>query len=106
MGRSEALAIFREWFSTRALLRCQLDFRGVAAGLRGRILELSDDSLRLFTDEMSGEVAVLFREDLKVDFGSGVAPPSSEHGRGVVITFSLPEEGFADSIAFFEIKDL
>lgn len=93
MGRSEALELFREWLSSSTLLRCQVSFRGLAVGTLGRLLDVSNDGVRLRSEDGVSEIQVSFSKDTDVDFGLGNGPESSEHGRGVVVLFTLPPRG-------------
>lgn len=51
------MALLREWLGGKTLLRCEVRIGLVAASLRVRVAELSDEGFRAFTDDMTGEVA-------------------------------------------------
>ncbi|MGO9118853.1 MAG: hypothetical protein ACLQPD_14745 [Desulfomonilaceae bacterium] len=104
IGRSDAIDIFRVWSSRKTLLRCEVKLSRLAVTLRGRILDVSSDTLRMFSDDSMGELVVSFPTEEDVKFATGSAPESSEYGLGVSLFFAIKEWASADSVAFFEIK--
>jgi len=99
VGHQEAFLIFRKWLSEATFLRCRIDFPCFSASCRGRLAEVSDEGLRLFSDDTFTEVALLFKDDTEFDCSEA----GGEHGFGVLIVFDLRAEGPADTVALFEI---
>ena len=58
MTRLEAIDIFRGWLSEGAWLRCVFEFSRFTAFLRGRVVEVSEESIRILSDDTFSELAL------------------------------------------------
>ena len=107
-GRSEALDLFRKWCSERALLRCDFGFAGFAACLRGRIVSVSENQVKLLSDDAFSELVLPLASDLGFGFGDPRRFPEEaevfESGLVVFFARARPEDDF-DTISFLELKD-
>jgi hypothetical protein len=109
--RSEALDVFRKWFSEQALLRCYLSFPKFAATLRGRIFAMSELEIKIVSDDRSddrrSEIVLRVSDDLEFGYGDPrTFPEDAARYESILVVFfgPIPQTGDADMIAFSEIK--
>ena len=64
-GRNEALDVVRKWLSERALLQCNLDLRRIAVVFQARVRAISDDQIKLLSDDTTSEFVLLLAADFE-----------------------------------------
>jgi len=89
-GRSEALDMFRKWFSEKPIVRCDLVFGRLRSSLRGRIASLSEMELRLVSDDKRSEFALLIGPDLEFGYGEPRPPIPGEEPTECALIVFLP----------------
>lgn len=106
-GRSEALDIFNKWLTERTLLRCDLLFLEFAACFRGRIVSLTDDRVRVLSDDTFSELDLPLTPELNFGYGEPRSGPENLEFSGTLIVFmaELPPTGDVDTVCFLEIVE-
>ena len=105
--REEAFDLFRKWLSDRTLLECSLSFPSFRSRFRARLRSVSDDDLKLWSDDTISELALRVEPWMEFGYGDAVEAKGPDRFEGVlVVIFRLGEEGEeADFIVFAEIVE-
>ena len=101
-GRSEVIDLFSKWFADKSLVRCEGNFSKVAFSLRGRIFSISDQELKILSDDRASELVVRFAPEMEFGYGDfrNAPPTEKQYESCVVIFFSpVPPVGEPDTIA-------
>ena len=69
VGFAEALLVLRAWATDRALVRCELRFRVLAATFDARVLSVTDQELRLLSDDERSQLTLPLRSDFTCAYG-------------------------------------
>jgi hypothetical protein len=106
VGRSDALDQLRSWLESGAALRCDLSFRRAAASLRSKVREISDDELRLASDDGASELTIRLTE---ATFGyknpRDFPEERAEFARGLVIFLPpIAADGTQDFVALLKLR--
>lgn len=106
-GRTEALDITRKWLSGGALLRCNLDLRGIAAAFRGRLRVVTDDRLELISDDKTSELVLLLAPDFEFGYAEPTLPEEKASAvSGLVIFLSPTGPGLdPDAVVLMELLE-
>jgi hypothetical protein len=108
LSKSELLDIFRKWLSERALLECYFAFPDYEAIFRGKILEVTDDHVKVASDDTTSELALVLREWMSFAYGEPPKqlPKSADKYRSTILVFfEEPIHGKSDKrISFSELK--
>lgn len=105
-GREDVLNIFRVWKLDGVLLLCSFQFRTFAACIRARVIDVSDEEIRMLSDDTFSEFTLRITN---LDFGYGdprdFPEEEKEFVRGLVALLP-PVNRFdiQDTITFFEFK--
>jgi len=104
-GRGEALDLFRKWQAEGTLLECKFSFPFFRARLRARLRWISDDEIKLWSDDRQSELALRVEPWMEFGYGDAGTADGPDRFEGIlVVFFRLGEEGEeADFIAFAEI---
>ena len=107
VDRSEALDIFRKWFSERTLLRCDLLFSEFSCCFRGRIISLTTARLQVLSDDTFSELVLPFTRELNFGYGEARNEPETlEFSRDLIVFMAEPPAtGDVDKICFLEIVE-
>jgi hypothetical protein len=102
-GLEEALVMFRVWQSDRALLRCDFLLTKFAACLRARVIDVSDDKVRLLSDDSFSEVVLPLSAELDFEYADSRDFPEevAVFKRGLVVFFPGPRK--PDKVLFLEV---
>jgi hypothetical protein len=108
-GRSEAVDLFRKWFADKFLLRCEGSFLKFSFSLRGRILSVDDEELRILADDYLSELVLRFTPDLEFGYVDSrqVTGAEKQYESCLTIFFGpVPPkgEGQPDTIAFAALQ--
>jgi hypothetical protein len=103
IARHDASSMLRTWRKDDVLIRCELRFRAVTAGLWSRVVAVSDTEVR-FLDGDRGELVLTLQPFAG---GHAIVPPSRQDVsprvcRGVAAEDDLGE---ADAIVFAELTE-
>jgi hypothetical protein len=107
-GRDEAMSIFRTWAEDRAMLRCDVSFRVLAARLSARIVSASDNDIRLLSEEPPIELALRIVPGCEFAYGDMRSEARLSHTFIRTLIVFLPpvgEPGDGDYVSFVEIKE-
>ena len=106
VGREDVLTMFRVWKSDRVLLRCDLHFGMFAACFRARVMNVSNEEIRLLSDDSFSELTLRI---LNLDFRYGDPRDFPEEEKEFVrcLVAFLPlvnRSDIQDTISFLELK--
>jgi len=102
MTRLEAIDIFRGWLSEGAWLRCVFEFSRFTAFLRGRVVEVSEESIRILSDDTFSELALGLDSVWRFGYGEPRAFPEEAKVLRRSIVADLSPAG-AETISLEEI---
>ncbi len=102
-ARSEALDLFRKWSSEGLAVRCQGSVATFAFSLSGYIQSVSDDELRIFSEDVRSEVVLKLKPEMVFGYADSrtVSGVAKKYESCIIVFFGpVPDEGEPDSIAF------
>jgi len=105
VGRDEAFDIFRKWLSEETLLECTFFFPTFRSRFRARLRELSDDELKLWSDDTTSELALRVTPSMAFAYGDLRNLEAPERFEGfIAIIFRFDTGGKeSDFISFTEV---
>jgi hypothetical protein len=108
LNRSEALDIFRKWFSERVLLECRFRFPDFEACFRGRLFGVSEDQIKVASDDTTSELTLALRPSMTFAYGDPRDFPADakQYISILVVFFEEPseEESLDKRVSFVEFK--
>jgi hypothetical protein len=109
LERREALDLFRKWLGERSLIRCQAQFATHAFSLKGRILEVRENELRIFADDMNSELVLRLTNNLGFGYGDSrivTGKEAEDYVCCLMVFFEpIPDVGDPETVALAEIRE-
>ena len=97
--RLEALDIFRKWSADKSLVRCEGRFSNFAFSSNGRIFSVTDDEMKIMSDDTLSEVVVAFSSEVHFGYADNraVTGVGKNYDSCLVVFFGpVPDEGIGE----------
>jgi hypothetical protein len=107
-GRQEAIDLFRKWSIDKSLVRCQGSFSNFAFSSNGRILVVTDEEIRMMSDDTKSEVVVSFAPEMHFGYADSrnVTGVAKNYDSCLMIFFGpIPADQDPDSISFAAVAE-
>jgi hypothetical protein len=103
--RQEAFDILRKWQDEKSVVRLQASFPLFAFGLWGRILSMTDNELRVMSDDTKSEITLRLTPGLEFAYGDDrmVMGEEKKFSACLVMLFNTDSEPF-DTVAIAALK--